>query len=169
MSRPSFSSGAAAADASSFPALLQAERDEFSAFVGLLQTEQEVLVRDDVESLAALTGAKSQHVERLSRLGEQRNDLLTNQKLSADASGMISWLGRNPGLAATVARTWRELLALGETARQINLTNGALLEGALGRSRRKLAVLLNASGAESVYRPDGQLRALHGSRSLSQV
>ncbi len=160
---------ASPADAAALSLILQAERDECAAFVGLLQTEQDVLIRDDAESLALLASEKSGRIERLNRLGEQRNACLETKNPSADASGMISWLGRNPTLSATVASVWRELLALGETARQINLVNGALIESALGRSRQKLAVLLHASGSDGVYRPDGQMRATHNSRTLSQA
>ena len=66
-------------------------------------------------------------------------------------------------------KIWRELLAQAETARQINHSNGLLIESGLQQNRLKLAVLQTAAALDGVYRPDGQLRPLRSARSLSQV
>ena len=151
----------------SFAAVLQAERDEFSALLGLLQTEQEVLVRDDAPALATLADDKSQRLARLSRFAEQRARQLGTSEPARAASAMLVWLSRNPEQSPSVGRLWRELLALAETARRVNLDNGALIEAAQRRNRQKLAVLRSASGSGGVYRADGQLQTGFGGRSFS--
>lgn len=151
----------------SFAAMLQAERDEFSALVGLLQTEQEVLVRDDSPALVALAEDKSQRLVRLNRFAEQRARQLGTREPVRAAAAMLVWLSRNPEQSASTGRVWRELLALAETARRINQDNGALIESAQRRNQHKLAVLRSASGSHGVYRADGQLQSPFGRRSFS--
>lgn len=151
----------------SFAALLQAERDEFSALVGLLQTEQEVLVRDDSPALAALADDKAQRLARLNRFAEQRARQLGTREPARAAAAMLVWLSRHPEQSVDTGRVWRELLGLAATARRINLDNGALIEAAQRRNRQKLAVLRSASGSGGVYRADGQLQSPFGQRSFS--
>ncbi len=151
----------------SFAAILQAERDEFSALVGLLQTEQEVLVRDDSPALATLADEKSQRLVRLNLFAEQRARQLGTSEPARAASAMLVWLSRNPEHSSGAGRLWRELLALADTARRINLDNGALIEAAQRRNRQKLAVLGSASGSAGVYQADGQLQSPFGRRSFS--
>ncbi len=151
----------------SFAAMLQAERDEYSALVGLLQTEQEVLVRDDSPALAALADDKSQRLARLNRFAEQRARQLGTSEPARAVAAMLVWLSRHPEQSTGTGRVWRELLDLAATARRINLDNGALIESAQRRNRQKLAVLRSASGSDGVYRSDGQLQSPFGQRSFS--
>ena len=153
--------------AASFAAVLQAERDEFAALVGLLQTEQEILVRDDSPALATLADEKSQRLARLNRFAEQRARQLGTPHPARAASAMLVWLSHHPEQSADTGRVWRELLALAETARRINLDNGALIESAQRRNQQKLAVLRSAAGSGCVYRADGHLQSPFGRRNFS--
>lgn len=159
----------AAGSAAGFAASLQAEQDALGAFIGLLQAEQEVLVRGDAERLAELAPGKAAQIDLLTRLGEQRKRHLASQDLADSAKGMPAWMKRNLGFAAAVRTLWRELLARAETARQLNQSNGLLIENWLQQNRLKLAVLQSAAAADGVYRPDGQLRPLRSARSLDQA
>jgi flagella synthesis protein FlgN len=159
---------AAAGDAGQLTALLQAERDGFAALAGLLQTEQEVLVRGDAETLVALASEKSQRLQGLQVLGEQRDRQLAQARGGSFQVGDITrWLDSEPALAATAARLWRELLGLAEMARQLNRANGKLIESALQRNRQKLNVLRGAALPDAVvYSTDGLLHAARGARAL---
>ena len=159
----------AAPGAAAFAAGLQAEQDALGAFLGLLQHEQEALIRGNAERLALLAPDKAAKIDLLAALGEQRNRHLASQNLPASAQGMTAWLKRNPGYAASVSKTWKQLLARAETARQINHSNGLLIEGKMQQYRLRLAVLQMATASDGVYRPDGQLRPLRRARSISQV
>ena len=158
-----------AASAAVFVAGLQDEQVALVDFTGLLQAEQDALVQGDTDRLAQLAANKAAKIELLSHLGELRSRHLAAQNLSGNAEGMLSWLNRNPGFATAVGKIWRELLAQAETARQINQSNGLLIESRLQQNRLKLAVLQTAAATDGVYRSDGQLRPLRGGRSLSQV
>lgn len=158
-----------AASAAVFVAGLQDEQIALVAFTGLLQAEQDALVQGDAERLAELATDKAAQIELLTLLGELRSRHLAAQNLNGSAEGMLTWLSRNPGFGAAVSRIWRELLAQTETARQINHSNGLLIESRLQQNRLKLAVLQSAAASDGVYRPDGQLRRLRSARSLSQV
>ena len=158
-----------AVSAAVFAAGLQAEHDALGVFIGLLLAEQAILVRGDAEGLAALASDKADKINLLTLLGEQRSRHLAAEGLSESAGGMLTWLSRHAGSAATVRKTWTELLARAETARQITLINGLLIESGLRQNRLKLTALQNAAASDGVYRPDGQLRPLRSARSLSQV
>ncbi len=158
-----------AASAAVFVAGLQDEQTALIAFTSLLQAEQEALVQGDADRLAVVAADKAAQLDLLTHLGEQRSRHLTAQNLNGNAEGMLTWLNRNPGFAAAVRKIWRELLAQAETARQINHSNGLLIESRLQQNRLKLVVLQTAATADGVYRPDGQLRPLRSARSLSQV
>lgn len=158
-----------AASAAVFVAGLQDEQIALVAFTSMLQAEQGALVQGDADRLAELATDKATQIELLTHLGELRSRHLAAQNLTGNAEGMLTWLGRNPGFAAAVRKIWRELLAQAETARQINHSNGHLIESRLQQNRLKLAVLQTAAASDGVYRPDGQLRPLRSARSLSQV
>lgn len=161
--------GKAAASATVFTSGLAAEQEALGTFIGILQAEQEVLVHGDAERLAALAPDKATQIELLDRLGGQRKRHLAAQNLTDSEDGMLAWLSRNPGLAAAVRKLWRELLVRAETARQINQTNGLLIDNRLQQTRGKLAVLQTTAASEGVYRQDGQLRAQRNVRARDQA
>jgi flagella synthesis protein FlgN len=158
-----------AASAAGFVAGLQDEQIALVAITSLMQAEQDALVQGDADRLAALGADKAVRIERLTVLGEQRSRHLAAQNLGASAEGMLIWSNRNPGFAAHARKLWRELLTQAETARQINHSNGLLIESRLQQIRLKLAVLQTAAASDGVYRSNGQLRPLRSTRSLSQV
>ena len=139
----------------------------FGTRVDPAQVEIDRFLAED--GLAGIAADKAARIEQLTRLGEQHSRHLAAQNLTADAAGMASWLKLNPGFAASVSNVWRDLLALAESARQINQHNGVLIETRLQQNRLKLAVLLGAAGGDGVYRPDGQLRPPRSARSYCQV
>ncbi len=158
-----------AANAANFVTAMQDERVALLAFTGLLEAEQDALLQGDADRLAELATQKATQLELLGHLGETRNRYLAAQNLNPSANGMLTWLGRNPGFSAAVKKIWGELLAQAEKAQEINRRIGLLIESRLQQNRLKLAVLQTAAAADGVYRPDGQLRTLRSTRSLSQV
>ncbi|MBI5909847.1 MAG: flagellar protein FlgN [Betaproteobacteria bacterium] len=169
MPRTASPDAGSAASAAVFVAGLQDEHIALVAFTSLLRTEQDALVQGDADRLAEIATDKAEQLELLTLLGESRSRHLAAQNLNGSAEGMLTWLSRNPGFGAAVKKIWRDLLAQAETARQINHSNGLLIESRLQQNRLKLAVLQTAAACDGVYRPDGQLRPLRSTRSLSQV
>jgi len=158
-----------AANAEVFVAGLQDEQAALVAFTALLHAEQDALVKGDADRVAELARDKAARIDLLTHLGELRSRHLATQNLTGGADAMLTWVRRNPGFAAAVGKIWRELLAQAETARQVNHSNGLLIESRLQQNRLKLAVLQTAAASDGVYRSDGQLRPLRSARSLSQV
>ena len=155
------------APAATFLSELQDERDALATFVDTLQAEQAALVSGDTERVAALATEKASRIDLLAALGAQRKRHLAAQALTDNAAGMLAWLSRNSGLAASARRTWQDLLALADTAQQLNLGNGQLIDSQLQQNRARLAVLQGAKNSDGVYRRDGQLRTLRSARSFS--
>lgn len=154
----------AVASAAAFLAVLQTEREALDEFVGLLRAEQEALIRGDADGLIALANEKTEKMDVLALMGKQRSRYLAAQDLASNAEGMEAWLERNPGVAARANKIWREFVVQAETARELNQNNGLLIESRLQQNRLKLAVLQTSAASEGVYRSDGQLRPLRGSR-----
>jgi len=157
------------ASAAAFAAALQAEHDALGAFISLLQAEQEILVQGDADRLAAIAPEKSAQIDLLARLGQKRDRYLTDQCLTLDAAGVETWLSRQPAIAATARKTWRESLRRAEMARQLNINNGLLIETRMQQNRQKLSVLQSAVGSDHVYRPDGHFGPFSSRRQIGQV
>jgi flagella synthesis protein FlgN len=167
----SSAAGSSAPDATAavFAALLQTEHDTLGAFVSLLQAEQEILVQGDADRLAAIAPEKSAQIDLLTRLGQKRDRFLTDHHLALSAAGVETWLSRQATIAVELRRTWRETLRRAEMARQLNISNGLLIESRMQQNRQKITVLQTAVGSDNVYRPDGQLGAFRRGRAIGQV
>ncbi len=158
-------------NAAAFAAALQAEHDALGAFISLLQAEQEILVQGNADRLAAIAPEKSAQIDLLARLGQKRDRFLADQNLPLSAVGMETWLSRQRAIAAAarLRKTWQESLRRAEMARQLNISNGMLIENRVQQNRQKLTVLQSAAGSDHMYRPDGQLGPFSSGRQLGRV
>jgi len=158
------------ANAEGFVSGLVGERIALSSICRLLQVEQGALVQAQADRVAELAVDKATQIEALSRLADQRSRHLTSQGLSGNAEGIKAWLSRNPELALAAKKAWFELMAVAETARQLNQDNGILIESKLQQNRQKLAVLQSSGvSSDGVYHSDGRLSPLRSARSFSQA
>jgi flagella synthesis protein FlgN len=135
----------------------------------LLQSEQDALVQGDADRVAALAADKEERIKTLARLSEQRSGRLHSEGLSGRTEGMQTWIQRHPEHAATARRTWQQLLTGAEAARQINQSNGVLIDNQLKQNRLRLAVLQTAGALDGVYQSDGRLTTAHHGRSFIQA
>jgi len=163
-------------------AVLNAERAALLNFVALLEREQGMLVENQTAELLKLSEQKSSDAHRLNKLAEARSAFLQKNipqpaiatqptgraSGSIDAETIRTWLEKHSkdGFAA-----WKELIDLAERARQINKTNGELIQMKLRHNQQSLNVLNNAvNKAANLYGPDGQPSFSPGSgRSLGSV
>lgn len=169
MIRPAPQDPGLVASAAGFVESLREENAELLAFIRALRAEQDALMHGDADRVDRLAPDKASHIENLNRLGEQRSRHLEAHSLKSNAEGMTAWLKRNPQYALAGGKTWRELLAQAETARQINQNNGILIENNLQQTRVKLAVLQTSVASDGVYRPDGKLRPLSNTRTFGAL
>jgi flagella synthesis protein FlgN len=152
-----------------FAAVLQAEHDALGAFISLLQAEQEILIQGNADRLAAIAPEKSAQIDLLARLGQKRDHYLSDQNLPLSAAGVETWFSRYPAKTGALRKTWAESLRRAEMARQINISNGMLIETRMQQNRQKLTVLQSAVSSEHTYRPDGQLGPFRSGRQISRV
>lgn len=133
--------------------VLQQEQAALDHFIELLQQEQIALVAADVDKLQSLSELKQQLSEHLTTLAQQRVALQEQAGFNADAAGTRAWLSTQP---QTVVDAWKKLLARAQAARDLNQTNGQLLQTHMQHNQQALAALLGAANRLDVYGADGQ-------------
>jgi flagella synthesis protein FlgN len=145
-------------------AALAAEQTALLDFVALLEREQGMLVENHSDQLLELSEKKSGRALDLNKLAQVRLALLQENIPQLDTDSIQTWLGAHSpeGLAI-----WRKTLALAQRSRQLNLTNGELIQMKLRHNQQSLVVLSNAVNKANLYGPDGQPNFSPGSgRSL---
>ena len=145
-------------------AALAAERAALLSFLSLLEREQEMLVENLTDPLLELSEKKSTDALGLNQLAETRRSLLRKNIPVFSVEAIHAWLHAHSPEGLVV---WQEILALAERARQLNHTNGELIQMKLRHNQQTLAVLSNAVNKANLYGPDGQPSFSPGSgRSL---
>ena len=146
---------------------LQSESAGLSAFIALLREEQRALVDGKLESLSSFADSKSICLFELNRLGEQRAQWLRARKLPANRAGMERLLREGAGGSPQAITAWRQLLALTQTAQQLNDTNGTLIGSRLNGAQRALRVLFSAANIAGGYAQDGSTECVRSTHTLA--
>jgi len=126
-----------AAPASDPVARLAAEGEVVRRFISILQREERALVEGDVAVLEAITPEKERCRAELERFDAHRPTL--PEPIPSDQLGAA----------------WRELIGLARQARELNRTNGLVLQQRLARTERAVTVLTGAAGRGLTYGRDG--------------
>jgi flagella synthesis protein FlgN len=148
---------------------LRAELAVFRLFLGILQDEQDALVKGNTDHLTELAKRKTEQVSALSRLAENRSRLLADAGFGADRQGLEAWLERHDSPSNELRILWNDLLQAADAARQTNETNGSMIENRLRHNQQALAVLQSAANQASLYGPDGQTYGFGSGRPLGKV
>lgn len=136
---------------------LAEELAQLKKFVEVLREEQEALSVGAVDTLMRLVEYKSALALQLGNLAKQREDMLGAAGFGLGREAVDAWLADTPG--TTVQRkTWQELLELTMQARNLNETNGKLINLRMQHNQQALAVLMAAADKAMTYGPDGQQR-----------
>jgi len=134
------------------------------SFISLLQREQGMLMENHTDRLTELSEQKSADALGLNELAETRRTLLSKSLSRLDAGAISGWLEAHDPQGLAV---WQEIQSLAEHARQLNQTNGELIQMKLRRNQQLLTVLSNAVNKANLYGPNGQASFSPGSgRSL---
>jgi flagellar biosynthesis protein FlgN len=142
--------------------------DEVSAagqLLQLLEQEQTYLVNADVEGLSRLTGEKANIVARMTELAKRRHRALAVAGFAADESGMSVWLN-SAAATASANQSWNQLLTIAQQAKEMNRTNGVMINRQIARNQNALNILHGAPQGGAIYGPDGQSASQSGSRRL---
>jgi flagella synthesis protein FlgN len=144
---------------------LAQEIEAADRLVALLKQEQEHLIKADIESLTVLTEEKTRLVSAMSELAMARHRSLAASGLSATEEGMQQWMkGLAP--AAPASRAWSRLLELMRSAKELNRTNGILINTHLSRNQSALGVFQQQAKGGELYGPNGQATAKPTGRGL---
>jgi flagellar biosynthesis protein FlgN len=155
----------AASRASNAAEQLQQEIDTTEALVAMLKQEQEHLINADIEHLTALAEEKSKVVSQLSELAMARHRRLAEAGLPANEEGMQRWMKRLAPNAPALA-AWSRLLELMSSAKELNRTNGILINSHLARNQTALNVLQRSAQGGEFYGPNGQASVKPAGRGL---
>lgn len=144
---------------------LAQEIEAADRLVALLKQEQAHLIKADIEALTALTEEKAKAVASMSELAMARHRSLASSGLPATEEGMQQWM-KSPAPTAAANRAWSQLLELMRTAKELNRTNGILINTHLSRNQAALGVLQQNTQGGAFYGPDGQASAKSTGRGL---
>lgn len=154
---------------SEFTQSLATELGVFRDFAATLQTEQDALVKGDVDHLVELARLKSEKVVLLSRLAERRIRFLVAQGYDPAQQGMEKWLQSKADQEPQAGKIWQELLEQARHAQHLNQTNGVMIDTRLQHNQQALAVLKAAANQGStLYGPDGQTHSMGLGRPLGK-
>jgi flagella synthesis protein FlgN len=127
----------------------------------LEQEQRQLAAMDTAESLHQTIVAKNVLVAKMSTLAERRHKALAAQGLPASEAGMRVWLEKS----SAASPLWNALLDCARRARELNQTNGMLINTHMARTRAALSVLQQKPAGSTVYGPDGQQDMRGGSRT----
>lgn len=147
--------------------ILAAEAGAVSAFVSLLEQEQEALKAGDADALPAIVDQKAAAARQLAPISASRNTELARCGLSGDRDGMLAWLDKHPQDGAA-RRHWETLQALAAEARELNRVNGELIRMRMNHNAQMLETLL-ASNRQDFYGADGQTSASAARRIIDSA
>ncbi|MEF8723055.1 flagellar protein FlgN [Candidatus Accumulibacter phosphatis] len=133
------------------------------SFVALLEREQQMLVKGEVDDLLGLVRQKNNVAAELARLAAQRKRLLAASGLPNDRAGIAAWFAAHP-VEKSVHSAWSVLLAVAAQARELNRANGELIQERMQNNTQALEVLLGSNAASNLYGPDGQSAPPSGRR-----
>jgi flagella synthesis protein FlgN len=145
---------------------LAAECAAWQAMLNVMGEEEQALVKGEADHLARLTASKLAQLQTLNNLANTRNNALLEAGLSADQTGMNTWLTQH---GQPEHRTqWQHLCQMEQDAQAMNLRIGKLIEMRLAATRQALNVLIHATTNQGgLYDQAGQSVAAHTGKPLT--
>lgn len=148
--------------------IIAAEADLVSAFVFLLQQEQEVLKSGEADALPGIVERKAEITRKLAPISIARNAVLARADLPPDRAGIDAWLKCNTADKA-VRLNWEKLQTLAAEARELNRVNGELIQLRLQNNSQALETLRSAANRQELYSADGQANTAHTRRIIDSA
>lgn len=145
-------------------AQLAREYEVTHALLTLLRQEQASLVEADITAVTDLLGEKSLLVAQATDLAVARHHALVAAGFEASEASMRAWIANQEPQSEAV-QFWNNLLDLAREAKEINRTNGLLINQQLVRNEAALSVLRGGESSSNVYGPNGQASVRPVSRS----
>lgn len=135
---------------------LQNEVALVEQFIVALETEASSLLEaGGNEALEASTRTKNELASRLEQAGATRDTLLAQLNYGVGKEGLDAAGQASPELQAITTR----LLELAEHARQLNMTNGQIIETYLKYNQQALDTLRSLAGIGNLYDASGRAQS----------
>lgn len=144
---------------------LSEENKAARSLLQLLQQEQDRLVAAKIDGLVELTEEKAKIIARMAELANMRHSALASAGFEPKETGMKAWIDKIA--SQTISKSWSELLSLVRHAKEMNRTNGLLINKHMARNQVALNVLKGGTQGGNFYGPDGQAKAYSSARGLA--
>lgn len=118
----------------------------------LLHQEEIALLADNFTEIEALANLKSDIVFKLQKSSENRLSEFSNFSQNQTNASFTEWLEKQTD--QTLSNAWANLMSLTSKAKEINSTNGLLLNQLVNRNQRSLA-FFKGDNQENLYGPNG--------------
>lgn len=135
--------------------IIAAEADLVSAFVLLLNEEQDALKLGKADLLPGIVERKAAITGELAPVSAARNAELGRTGLMQDRAGVEAWLEKQP-TDKLVRQHWQKLLSLAAEAKELNRVNGELIRLRMQNNTQVLEILLSTANRQDLYSADGQ-------------
>lgn len=144
---------------------LNEENQAASRLLQVLKQEQALLIEADIDQLAAVTEQKSKLVTHMAELASKRHKALGAAGFEPRESGMQPWLASSATPSAST-KSWNDLLELARAAKELNRTNGVLINRQMARNQDALGALQGNRQGGNLYGPNGQSTTKTTTRGL---
>jgi len=135
--------------------IIAEEADLVSAFVLLLNEEQEALKLGKADLLPGIVERKAAATGKLAPISAARNSELSRAGLKPDRAGVEAWLEKQPA-DKLVRQHWQKLQSLAAEAKELNRLNGELIRLRMQNNAKALEILLSNANRQDLYSADGQ-------------
>ena len=140
--------------------VIEAELDAAKHFLSLLKEESDALVAGDTDGLSVIVQKKSELLQKIGHLAQEREQLLPVAKMG-------DWMRERP----EISKAWQDLIVLGQEIKRFNEVNGKIIDIRLRATQQSLGMLQSLSRATTyLYGPDGQTSVgVSGSYSIESA
>lgn len=151
---------------SSLAAILKRETELIARFKGVLLREREILRSGKIDGLAEINEEKLSLVDTLNQVGIERTHLISPS--SATTVEMQAWLSAHPR-EIEAAMLWNSLLLVARETRDLNESNGRLINVLHQKTSDALSFLTQGNADQSLYGSNGQSALNTGSRIIDSA
>jgi len=136
-----------------------------------IENEKEALQNRKIEQIQALTLEKEKLLKLIASDIEERRQLLVDQDLELDDSGMDALINSFPEkIATSLAQGWQQLISLHNSIQHLNQTNGMIVNRGLQQVDAMLSILQYSTEARTARTYNAKGRSIaKSSRNLGEA
>ncbi len=131
---------------------LKLEISLMEQFLELLINEQSVLLSNDIDGLESMLQVKSELLNQLSIVSNNRLSALGEMSFPPQNSSMTLLIEQSSN--PSIEQSWQQLINIGTQAEEINRNNSLIVNRLFAQNQNSL-VFLQGKDANLIYGPDG--------------